>query len=170
MLPPAEVRSLVLSHVERVIVDTCRLDEIVIADARRIVGEPADSDYLPTDHKEFCRRIFHTCYMGTENSSFETRMRAKHLAEAIGRSNSPPSILSRDLQSLVNFASSYHIDLNMDTLVTAVRNLFSVVTGVTPQFRAHGGSSAENLALQNIQVRRSLVCGKMSLSCLILVE
>ena len=41
----------------------------------------------------------------------------------------------------------------MDTLVTAVRNLFSFVTGVKPQFRAHGGSAAENLALQNIQVR-----------------
>jgi NAD+ synthase (glutamine-hydrolysing) len=41
----------------------------------------------------------------------------------------------------------------MDSLVTAVRNLFSVVTGAKPQFRAHGGSQAENLALQNIQVR-----------------
>jgi NAD+ synthase (glutamine-hydrolysing) len=43
--------------------------------------------------------------------------------------------------------------LNMDTVVTAVRNLFGFVTGVKPQFRAHGGSAAENLALQNIQVR-----------------
>lgn len=41
----------------------------------------------------------------------------------------------------------------MDTVVTAVRNLFGFVTGVRPQFRAHGGTAAENLALQNIQVR-----------------
>jgi NAD+ synthase (glutamine-hydrolysing) len=40
----------------------------------------------------------------------------------------------------------------MDTVVTTVRNLFGFVTGVKPQFRAHGGSHAENLALQNIQV------------------
>jgi NAD+ synthase (glutamine-hydrolysing) len=40
----------------------------------------------------------------------------------------------------------------MDTVVTAVRNLFAFVTGAKPQFRAHGGSAAENLALQNIQV------------------
>lgn len=40
----------------------------------------------------------------------------------------------------------------MDTVVTAVKELFSLVTGVRPQFRAHGGSLAENLALQNIQV------------------
>ena len=38
--------------------------------------------------------------MGTENSSLETRERAKKLGEALG---------------------SYHLDLNMDTLVTAVR-------------------------------------------------
>ena len=40
----------------------------------------------------------------------------------------------------------------MDTVVTALRNLFGFVTGLKPQFRAHGGSIAENLALQNIQV------------------
>ncbi|KAG2747839.1 hypothetical protein P692DRAFT_20875169 [Suillus brevipes Sb2] len=49
--------------------------------------------------------------------------------------------------------SSYHVDLNMDTLVTSVRDLFAFVTGMRPQFRAHGGSGAENLALQNIQAR-----------------
>jgi NAD+ synthase (glutamine-hydrolysing) len=107
------------------------IDETVIADARAIVGEPADSKYIPSDPREFCGRIFHTCYMGTENSSTDTRKRAKALAEAIG---------------------SYHIDLNMDTVVTAVTTLFTTVTGLTPRFKLHGGSTAENLALQNIQV------------------
>lgn len=60
-------------------------DAQVISDARRIVGEAPDSSYLPTDPREFCSRIFHTCYMGTENSSVETRQRAKQLAAAIGR-------------------------------------------------------------------------------------
>lgn len=46
----------------------------------------------------------------------------------------------------------YHVDLNMDTLVIAVRNLFAFVTGKKPQFKTQGGSQAENLALQNIQV------------------
>ncbi|KAJ4479589.1 hypothetical protein C8J55DRAFT_513759 [Lentinula edodes] len=113
-----------------------RADKQVIADARRIAGEPEDSGYLPSDPREFAGRIFHTCYMGTENSSAETRNRAKNLAGAIG---------------------SYHIDLNMDTVVTAVRNLFGFVTGVKPEFRAHGGSNAENLALQNIQARLRMV-------------
>ncbi|KAJ3551159.1 hypothetical protein NM688_g4877 [Phlebia brevispora] len=113
-----------------------RGDKQVIEDARRIAGEPEDSSYMPNDAREFCNRIFHTCYMGTENSSEETRGRAKALAQAIG---------------------SYHTDLNMDTVVTAVRNLFAFVTGVKPKFRAHGGTAAENLALQNIQARLRMV-------------
>ena len=50
-----------------------------------MVGEPEDSTYVPSDAKEFTGRIFHTCYMGTENSSADTRQRAKQLGEAIGR-------------------------------------------------------------------------------------
>ena len=74
--------------------------------------------------------------MGTENSSKETRQRARQLAEDIG---------------------AYHTDLNMDSLVTAVRELFAFVTGQRPRFRVHGGTSAENLALQNIQARLRMV-------------
>ena len=72
--------------------------------------------------------------MGTENSSANTRNRAKELSETIG---------------------SYHIDLNMDSVVSSVQSLFSIVTGRTPRFRVHGGSEAENLALQNIQVYKT---------------
>lgn len=41
-------------------------------------------DYIPVDAKEFARRIFTTCYMGSENSSKETRSRAHNLSEDIG--------------------------------------------------------------------------------------
>ncbi|KAJ3514988.1 hypothetical protein NLJ89_g2039 [Agrocybe chaxingu] len=108
----------------------------IVADARRIAGEPDDSDYLPTDPKEFANRIFHTCYMGTENSS------NKHLMLYFKQAK---------------FFQSYHVDLNMDSVVSAVRQLFSFVTGVRPQFRSQGGSNAENLALQNIQARLRMV-------------
>lgn len=62
-----------------------------------------------------------------------------------------PSICASNVVTILN-SRSYHTDLNMDTVVTAVRNLFAMVTGIKPRFRAHGGTSAENLALQNIQV------------------
>ncbi|GAA5933695.1 glutamine-dependent NAD(+) synthetase [Sporobolomyces koalae] len=107
-------------------------NEQVIKDARRIAGEAQDSEYVPIDPREFCSRVFHTCYMGTQNSSNETRERAKQLSEAIG---------------------AYHVDLNMDNCVAAIHTLFTLVTGKKPEYKVHGGSSAENLALQNIQAR-----------------
>jgi NAD+ synthase (glutamine-hydrolysing) len=45
----------------------------------------------------------------------------------------------------------------MDSVVSAVRALFGLVTGKTPKFKVHGGSSSENLALQNIQARLRMV-------------
>ncbi|KAK1144354.1 glutamine-dependent NAD(+) synthetase [Aspergillus melleus] len=103
-------------------------NEQVIQDVRRLCAEPADSTWLPTTSQEVCNRIFHTSFMGTQNSSKETRDRAKSLASDIG---------------------SYHVDFNFDTVVTALTNLFTVVTNFQPKFKVHGGSRAENQALQN---------------------
>ncbi|KAG0140299.1 hypothetical protein CROQUDRAFT_718696 [Cronartium quercuum f. sp. fusiforme G11] len=122
------------------VVKEARLGNVqVIEDARRIVGD-SSQDYVPLDAREFCGRIFHTCYMGTENSSPETRKRAKDLAIAIG---------------------AYHLDLNMDSIVTAIRTLFALITQRTPLFTLHGGSHAENLALQNIQARLRMLLSYM---------
>ena len=57
-------------------------DEQVIADVRKVVGDPA---YIATDPKKLCRMIFTTCYMGSVNSSAETKRNAKELAAQIGR-------------------------------------------------------------------------------------
>ena len=111
-------------------------NEQVIADARRIAGEPVDGSYAPTDPQQFARRIFHTCYMGTENSSRETRQRAGDLAEQIG---------------------AYHLNVNIDSAVAAMLRLFTTLTGKTPRFKVHGGSNTENLALQNVQARLRMV-------------
>lgn len=45
------------------------------------------------------------------------------------------------------------MDINIDSMVSCVTKLFNTITGKTPRFRVDGGSNAENLALQNIQVR-----------------
>ncbi|KAL0640035.1 glutamine-dependent NAD(+) synthetase [Maublancomyces gigas] len=116
----------------RLVVEACENgEEQVIKDVRRIAGEPEGSTWVPKTPQELAGHIFYTSFMGTENSSKETRQRAKDFAEAIG---------------------TYHVDLNMDSVVNAVRNLFIFVTGKKPMFQAHGGSKAENLALQNIQL------------------
>ncbi|KAI5780823.1 hypothetical protein EDC01DRAFT_620360 [Geopyxis carbonaria] len=132
--------TIVHSMCRLVVADCEKGEEQVIKDARRICGEPQDSTWIPKTPQELAGRIFHTSYMGTENSSPETRQRAKDLAAVIG---------------------AYHVDLNMDTLVKAVSDLFSFVTGKTPKFKVHGGGRAENLALQNIQARLRMVLAYM---------
>ncbi|MCJ1256915.1 glutamine-dependent NAD(+) synthetase [Lignoscripta atroalba] len=105
----------------------------VIDDATRLCGE------LPEDMnaERLSNHIFHTCFMGSEKSSSkETRARAKALAKDIG---------------------AYHTDLNIDTVVSALHSLFAAVTGFSPRFRVHGGSDAEDRALQNIQARIRMV-------------
>ncbi|XP_054580848.1 glutamine-dependent NAD(+) synthetase [Eptesicus fuscus] len=105
----------------------------VLADARALVSE---AGYTPQDPGELCGRLLTTCYMASENSSRETRERAQELARQIG---------------------SHHIGLSIDPAVTAVMSIFSLVTGKRPLFAAHGGSSKENLALQNVQARLRMV-------------
>ena len=104
----------------------------VIRDARRIIGESEDSAYRPTDPREFANRIFYTCYMATQNSSKATRDRAKQLTDQIG---------------------SYHLNVNIDSVVAALYSLFVGITGKTPKFKVEGGTAEENNALQNIQAR-----------------
>ncbi|CAO0790766.1 unnamed protein product [Mucor circinelloides] len=122
--------TIVASMCRLVVKEAAEGNRHVLEDARRLAGE-GDS-YTPTDPREFAHRIFYTCYMGTENSSNETRKRAKDLAEVIG---------------------SYHTDINMDTVVKSIHGLFTLVTGKSPKYKVHGGSDTENLALQNIQAR-----------------
>lgn len=108
-------------------------DADVLKDARHIVGDP---EYVPREPREFCNRVLVTCYMGTENSSKETRALAKDLANQVG---------------------SYHTTVPIDAAVSAVVGIFSAFTGRMPQFRSQGGGSREDLALQNVQARLRMV-------------
>jgi NAD+ synthase (glutamine-hydrolysing) len=117
----------------------CRLviesidDKQVLLDLRMLVH---DSEFTPKAPQEIAERLFYTSFMGTVNSSKETRSRAKELASRIG---------------------SFHVDMNIDTLVSAVVSVFEVATGKKPIFKIFGGSQTENLALQNIQARLRMV-------------
>ncbi len=105
----------------------------VIADVRRIVGI---ADYELNDPRDLANRIFVTCYMGTENSSAETRRRARNLADQIG---------------------AHHLNIEIDGMVAATVKMFTTLTRKTPRFKVHGGTNSENLALQNIQARLRMV-------------
>ncbi|XP_060796927.1 glutamine-dependent NAD(+) synthetase-like isoform X1 [Neoarius graeffei] len=105
----------------------------VLEDVQQVVRS---ASYRPEDPRELCGRLFTTCYMGSENSSEDTNNRAKELAAQIG---------------------SNHLNINIDTAVKGLLGIFSMVMGKWPNFRANGGSSRENLALQNVQARVRMV-------------
>ncbi|KAL6979416.1 NAD(+) synthase (glutamine-hydrolyzing) [Sarracenia purpurea var. burkii] len=107
-------------------------DEQVKADAIRI-GHYTNGQF-PTDSKEFAKRIFYTY------SSEATRMRAKVLADEIG---------------------SWHLDVCIDGVVSALLSLFQTLTGRSPRYKVDGGSNIENLGLQNIQARIRMVLAFM---------
>ncbi|KAF1814310.1 putative glutamine dependent NAD+ synthetase [Eremomyces bilateralis CBS 781.70] len=109
-------------------------EEQVIADVKRVARY---SDKLPETPQELCNQLFHTVYMGmSKQSSEETRQRAKDLSDAIG---------------------SYHVDLDIDQVYEAQRNLVVNALNFEPKFKVEGGSSAENIMLQNIQARSRMV-------------
>ncbi|XP_031500361.1 glutamine-dependent NAD(+) synthetase isoform X2 [Nymphaea colorata] len=84
-------------------------DEQVKADAIRI-GKYHNGE-VPHNSKEFAKRIFYTVYMGTENSSEATRLRAKAVSDEIG---------------------SHHIDMKIDVVISALISLFHTLTGRRP--------------------------------------
>lgn len=110
-----------------------RGNEIVLRDLRMLVHEEHLEQISPRD---IAARLFYSSFMGTSNSSQDTRQRAKELAYDIGAN---------------------HVDLNMDSLVSAVIQVFEIATGRRPIFKIFGGSQTENLALQNIQARLRMV-------------
>ena len=109
-------------------------NERVAEDVQRLAGQGCD------DPAQLASSIFHTCYMGTENSTNETRHRAEMLAAEIG---------------------SYHTNVTIDGITDAIVAAFAKSTGKTPQFTANGGTYAQDLALQNIQARSRMVFGYM---------
>eukprot|EP00475_Leptophrys_vorax_P032561 TRINITY_DN5040_c0_g1_i1.p1 TRINITY_DN5040_c0_g1~~TRINITY_DN5040_c0_g1_i1.p1 ORF type:complete len:716 (+),score=148.75 TRINITY_DN5040_c0_g1_i1:37-2148(+) len=108
-------------------------DQQVLDDVRRVVRDPS---YTPKDSAELANLILHTTYMGSKNSSEDTRKRAEHLSKEIG---------------------GYHLELKIDAVFEAIVSVFTLLTGKTPKFKVFGGSHAENLALQNIQARVRMV-------------
>lgn len=111
------------------------LESPVTAEVRRLLDIKEGED-VPLDPCALAHSVLHTCFMGTENSSKATQGRAANLAEQIG---------------------AYHSNITIDTAVSAVVGVFRALTGKTPRFLSRGGTSAEDLALQNIQARLRMV-------------
>lgn len=107
--------------------------QTTLADLRRVTGI---SDFSPKSPEEIVSALLTSCYMGTVNSSDETRSRAKRLAEKLG---------------------SFHYDSSIDDAVNAYMSMIKSTLNFTPKYMIEGGTHAENLALQNIQARNRMV-------------
>ncbi|KAF1347440.1 NAD synthetase 1 [Lizonia empirigonia] len=82
-------------------------------------------------------QVFSSIFMGmSQQSSKETRSRAERLSHDIG---------------------AQHTDLDIDSIFQAFKGVLTQATGHEPNFKVHGGTHAENLALQNIQARSRMV-------------
>ena len=101
----------------RMVVEECKAgNQSVINDVRRILGR--DKTYIPKDARELCHGLFYTCYMGTENSSEDTRAFAERLSNQIGAS---------------------HYSVTIDPMVNAVLTVFKTVAGKkVPQYHMNG--------------------------------
>ncbi|KAG5438785.1 hypothetical protein PCANB_002505 [Pneumocystis canis] len=119
------------------VIDTLKdKNNCIINDLSKVLKGSKGKDWVPETPEELVNEILCTSYMGTENSTPESRQRSKKLSNAIG---------------------SYHVDLNMDSLVKVSVQIFSSIIGKQPKFKQHGGSNCENLALQNLQARLRMV-------------
>ncbi len=115
---------------------------LLTRDAQRLRPNGSDGGFIPfAPHKKaadkLCNLILHTTYMGTENSSQETKDRALQLATHFG---------------------AYHSSIAIDDIVSAVLKVFSIMSGgFIPKFTINGGDKTQDLALQNIQARIRMV-------------
>ena len=125
--------ALVGSMCQMVVKSISRGNQQTLADVRKVLG---DETYLPSSAHDLANRILHTCYMASENSSKDTKDRAQAISEQIG---------------------NFHLNANIDGIVSSFLSLFVRLTGKQPQFKVNGGSLSENLALQNIQARTRMV-------------
>ncbi len=108
----------------------------VIEDVKRIAQYNGEG-VLPKTPQELCNQVFTTIYMGMrKQSSRETRQRSKDLSEAIG---------------------SYHVNLDIDDIYEAQKNLVVSTVGFEPRFKVEGGTVQENLTLQCLQARIRMV-------------
>lgn len=119
----------------RLAIEACKAgNEQVINDVKRLAKY---TDSMPKTPQDLCNQLFHTIYMGmSQQSSGATRERARVLSEAIG---------------------SYHVNLDIDEVFNAQRNLLVKSLNFDPKFKVEGGSYQQNQTLQNIQARSRMV-------------
>jgi NAD+ synthase (glutamine-hydrolysing) len=98
----------------------------ILGHLRKIVR---DEKFDPKTPEEVVSKIFYTRYMGTNNSSQETKNRAAKLAEQIGAN---------------------HQSVNISGICDNFKVLIKNTMNMDPKFKSEGGNWRTDIALQNI--------------------
>lgn len=105
--------------------------KIIQDDLLRIIGR------IPESEKELMYELMQTAYLGTANSSDETKNRARRCAESLG---------------------AHHYEVNLDRIIASFNRVFTrLANSSEPKFQSQGGTFTEDLALQNIQARSRMI-------------
>lgn len=105
----------------------------ILGELRRVVKE---DDFEPKTAHDIVKKIFFTRYLGTDNSSEETRLRAEKLAAFVGAN---------------------HQSISITPLFNKFKEFIKTTMDFEPKFKVEGGHWQEDLALQNIQARIRMV-------------
>lgn len=116
---------------ENVMIEEHRQD--TLKELRRVVK---DEKFEPEKPQDIVKKILHTRYLGTDNSSEETKLRAEKLAKFIG---------------------SNHESVSITPLFKKFKDFIKTAMDMDPKFKTEGGQWQEDLALQNIQARVRMV-------------
>ena len=111
------------------------VSSFVLSELRKIVK---NENFDPKSPEEICNVILVTCFMGSAFSSTKTRSNAENLSQEIG---------------------SFHVNFDIGEITGALKNCFIKTFNKEPKFIIEGGSSVEDLALQNIQSRVRMCIG-----------
>mmetsp|Transcript_30545 Transcript_30545/g.42038 ORF Transcript_30545/g.42038 Transcript_30545/m.42038 type:complete len:1359 (-) Transcript_30545:23-4099(-) len=90
---------------------------------------------------EITQQVLHTAYMGSADYSY--------------KKNS--ATLKIRAQTLADSINSYHTNIDIDSMISLVIKIFSMLTNKTIRPLANGGSRAEDIALRNIQTRLRMI-------------
>lgn len=107
--------------------------EDVIKHLRKVTGE---DDFAPKSPEDIIKRVLFTAYMGSKNSSTETRKRARDLAAHL---------------------QCEHTEIEIDDIVGEFEAAIKKAFDIKLQFEVNGGTWQEDIALQNVYARVRMV-------------
>ena len=113
----------IVASMAKLVFEKSKTDPETLAELRRVVR---DDKFTPSRYQDIVSRTFVTSYLGTVNSSEDTKSKADRIARDIG---------------------SYHLAVTIDDAYDQIVKILEKSTGKVPKYEARGGSYVEDLAL-----------------------